>query len=163
MLIWNLDSITSCPVINNQIMSIDREKRMCAQRVCAPECPPSETEAKLISLIQVGFVFTLYSAGLGSPFDNIILVQRTRLIKWTRLSNASPKTFNILKIEFSIVILVNDSVGEWWLITIFPVEKCTFSFSWAKIMDYEIRNITFIVLYIYLEIYVFFGGEGGGG
>ena len=27
-------------------------------------------------------------------------------------------------------------------------------------MDYEIRNITFIVLYIYLDIYVFLGGGG---
>ena len=51
MLMCNLDSITSYPVVNNKIMNIDREKRMCAQRVCASECPPSETEAKLISLI----------------------------------------------------------------------------------------------------------------
>ena len=33
-------------------------------------------------------------------------------------------------------------------------------------MDYEIRNITFIVLYIYLDIYIYFffggGGEKGG-
>ena len=30
-------------------------------------------------------------------------------------------------------------------------------------MDYEIRNITFIVLYIYIDIYIYFFWEGGGG
>ena len=56
--------------------------------------------------------------------------------------------------------------GERWLITIFPVEKCTFSLSWAKKTDYEIRNIKFIV-----HIFLFLGGgeegeregEGEGG
>ena len=56
--------------------------------------------------------------------------------------------------------------GERWLITIFPVEKCTFSLSWAKKTGYEIRNIKFIVLYIYLDIYIYifflFGGGGEG-
>ena len=58
MLKCNLDSITFYLVVNNQ-MSIDREKRMCAQHVCASECPPSETEAKLISLI-FNFVSSLF-------------------------------------------------------------------------------------------------------
>ena len=133
---------------------------MCAQRVCASECPPSETEAKLISLIQVGFVFTLYSAGLGSPFDNIILVQRTCLIKWTRLSNASPKTFNILKIEFSIVVLLNDSAeGRMMAHNRFSCRKMYIPLIMGEKMDYAIRNIKFIVLCA--GIY-FFGGGGGG-
>ena len=40
-------------------MNIDGEKRMCAQHVCGSECPPSETEAKLISLI-FNFVSSLF-------------------------------------------------------------------------------------------------------
>ena len=73
------------------------------------------------------------------------------------------KTFNILKIEFSIVILVNDSAGGRMMAhNHFSRRKMYILLIMGEKTDYEIWNIKFIVLHIYLDIYVFFFGGGGG-